>query len=256
MDGLSRRSRLARSRRLLDALATVAFIVTCAVVVWVMLTSRTPPTVAAAATAPNARPSRPAEPPLPDQPVTLEGAAVQGDRTAKVALIVYSDFQCPFCAKFGRDALPDIRTRYVKTGKVLLAFRQFPLTIHPFAQKAAEASECAARQGKFWDMHDLLFEHQQELTEGDLRAYARRVRLDGSVFDECLFGATSAKVRADADGGRQLAVTGTPTFLVGRIQQNGQVKVLQRFSGALPPSQFQAILDRALNTVDAPSAQN
>jgi protein-disulfide isomerase len=161
-----------------------------------------------------------------------------------------------FCAKFGRDALPEIQSRYVKTGKVLLAFRQFPLTIHPFAQKAAEASECAARQGKFWDMHDLLFEHQQQLTEADLRTYARRVRLDGSAFDECLLGATSAKVRADADAGRQLAVSGTPTFFVGRIQENGQVRVLQRFSGALPPSQFDAILERALKTADAPSAQN
>jgi protein-disulfide isomerase len=123
MDPSSRRSRLVRFRPLLDALATLAFIATCAVVIWVMLTSRTRPTVAAAAAAPDARPTRPPEPPLPDRPVTLEGAAVQGDRTAKVALIVYSDFQCPFCAKFGRDALPEIQSRYVKTGKVLLAFR-------------------------------------------------------------------------------------------------------------------------------------
>jgi protein-disulfide isomerase len=105
-------------------------------------------------------------------------------------------------------------------------------------------------------MHDLLFEHQQQLTEADLRNYARRVRLDGSAFDKCLLGATSEKVRADADGGRQLSIAGTPTFLVGRVQENGQVKVLQRFSGALPPSQFEAILERALKTADAPSAQN
>src|SRR5215510_15815847 len=145
-------------RSWLDAVATLAFIVTCAVVTWATLTPRMRPVTGAAAE-PRAVP--PAPVPLPTKAISLNGATLQGDPKAKVALIVYSDFQCPFCARFGKDSLPGIQARYVKTGRVLVAFRQFPLNIHAFARKAAEASLCAGKQGRFWEMHDQLFLHQQ-----------------------------------------------------------------------------------------------
>jgi len=182
---------------------------------------------------------------LPPEPVSLEGAAIRGSRAAKVAIIEHSDFQCPYCGRFAREILPELEKGYVATGKVLLAFREFPLTIHPFAEKAAEAAECAGRQGKFWEMHDRLFVKQQ-LDPPSLEAHAKALHLSPGVFDTCLAGEAADKVRQDTEAGKALLVTGTPTFFVGTIQPDGRVKVLQRVSGALPLAQFGAALDRII----------
>lgn len=84
-----------------------------------------------------------------------------GNKNAKVSIVEFSDFQCPFCQRFFTDALAKIKTEYVNTGKAKLAFRHYPLSFHPNAQKAAEASECANEQGQFWKYHDILFNSQQ-----------------------------------------------------------------------------------------------
>src|SRR5262245_37660949 len=123
-------------RSWLDSIATLSFIVTCGVVTWATLAPSAQPMPTAALAA---RPVEHAQSPVPANPISLDGATLQGNPRAKVALVVYSDFQCPFCAKFGQETLPGIQARYVKPGRVLVAFRQFPLNIHAFARKAAEA---------------------------------------------------------------------------------------------------------------------
>ena len=110
-----------------------------------------------------------AEPRPPKDPLPLEGAAIRGNRSATVAIVEYSDFKCPACGQFATGTLPAIERRYVDTGKVLLAFRQYPMDRRPLAQKAAEAAICAGDQGKFWEMHDQLFAHQGRLEETSLR---------------------------------------------------------------------------------------
>jgi predicted DsbA family dithiol-disulfide isomerase len=151
------------------------------------------------------------------------------------------------CGKFARETLPALEKQYVDTGKVRLAFRQFPLPIHQFAEKAAEAAECAGREGKFWPFHDLLFAQQDSLDVASLQDRAKRVGLESGTFAKCLDGETAAIVQADKSGGEPLGVSGTPTFLVGPILADGTVHVSQRFSGALPLAQFQAALDRFVN---------
>jgi protein-disulfide isomerase len=161
-------------------------------------------------------------------------------------LIEYSDFQCPFCARFARDIMPKLDEKYIKSGKVQLAFRHLPLPMHPFAQKAAEAVECAARQGAFWGMHNRVFQQPEQLEEASLRQNARALMLNEEQFSTCLAGQAGEKVRRDAAGARKLLVTGTPTFFVGTRQADGRVKVVQRVSGAPALEQFEAVLERVL----------
>lgn len=130
--------------------------------------------------------------------MSLDGAATKGDRKAKVALIEYSDFQCPFCGRFARETLPQLDEKYVRPGKVLVAFRHLPLPIHALAQRAAEAAECAGQQNKFWLMHDFLFRDSGQLAESKLTSSAAGLGLNDGQFKACLEGRTAAKARADA----------------------------------------------------------
>ena len=115
--------------------------------------------------------------PLPVGPVALAGAHLEGSNKARVAIIEFSDFQCPACAQFTRDTLPRLRQRYVKSGKVLLAFHPLPLQgIHPRAFRASVAAECAARQGRFWPMHDGLFKHSADLTDPSISQVASAIQ--------------------------------------------------------------------------------
>jgi protein-disulfide isomerase len=159
---------------------------------------------------------------------------------------VYSDFQCPYCAKFARETLPGIEERYVRTGKVLVAFRQFPLPNHQHAHKAAEAAVCAGQQGKFWAFHDALFANQGALDSANLVGHARRVGINPTRFASCIAGETASIVEADRASGETLGVNGTPSFLVGAMLADGRVRIAKRFSGAQPLSEFQTILDRLL----------
>jgi len=188
------------------------------------------------------------EPKLPDAPVPLKGAALRGNKSAPVALIVYSDYQCPYCGRFARESLPTILKKYVEPGQILLAFRNLPLTaIHPFAHKAAEAAECAGAQGKYWSMHDLLFEDQKHLSEPDLQRRADALELDRRRFDECLAGEAITQVKDDEAVAQALGITGTPTFFIGTLKAGDAVAVSRRLAGALPIQDFEKALDRVLD---------
>jgi protein-disulfide isomerase len=195
-----------RWRVLLDVAVQVAFVAAAAALVYaVVLRPAAPQTGQARSNTPVRRP----EPPLPAEPVSLNGAITKGSRDAKVALIEYSDFECPFCGRFARDTLPLLEEEYVRPGRVLVGFRHYPLRIHPRAPKAAEAVECAGEQKKFWEMHDRLFQEPRQLEEASLRAHAREIGLNGQAFDACLDGRMTAKIQADMDEGRRLKVTRT-----------------------------------------------
>jgi protein-disulfide isomerase len=190
------------------------------------------------------------DPPVPVQPVSLEGAQIVGSHTAPVAIVEFSDFQCPFCGRFARDTWPTIQKAYVQSGKVLFAFREFPLeAIHGSALEAAKAAECAGLQGQFWKLHDALFADQAHLGSAVLEADARTAGVDSQKFDQCLSGWAEAKVKADERAGDGLAVSGTPTFFIGRLQPDGAVKVVRRMSGAPPAAAFGAAIDVVLKGV-------
>jgi predicted DsbA family dithiol-disulfide isomerase len=165
------------------------------------------------------------------------GRPALGPRSAPVTLILFSDFQCPYC-KTSSETLKEITKRY--GGKVRLVFRQFPLpSIHRFAQKAAEASLCAADQGRFWEMHDLLFQTQDRLKEDDLKEKANKLGLDKAAFDSCLDSSRRRdRVREDIRAGASAGMEGTPALFI-----NGRF-----LSGSRPFDEIAAIIDEELKT--------
>lgn len=235
-----------RPARILDHAAGICVIVLTATILYGQFVDRRsqPPPVRAGASEVG-RPTR-AEPPLPAEPISLEGAAVKGRREARVAIVEYSDFRCPFCARFALDTLPQIDKTYIATGKVLMAFRHLPLeAIHPFAVGAGASAECAGQQGRFWDMHDRLFQNPRQLDPITLRGHAQALSLNVAAYDGCLAGA-AAKVRADGAGAAAVGVSGTPGFLLGSVEPDGRVKVTRRMSGASSFGVFQAAIDGLL----------
>ncbi|MGZ5311051.1 MAG: DsbA family protein [Solirubrobacterales bacterium] len=142
---------------------------------------------------------------------------VDGPEGAELELVMYGDFQCPYCA----GAFPIVKgVRDRLSGRLLFAFRHFPLRdVHPDAQRAAEVSEAAAAQGAFWPMHDRLYESRGALAEGNLIAHARELGLDADrVAAELASGAHASRVERDVESGLACGVAGTPAFFVnGRL---------------------------------------
>jgi protein-disulfide isomerase len=171
--------------------------------------------------------------PAPRVEVAATGPT-RGPPDAKVTIVEFSDFQCPYCgAAFG--TVEQLMQQYA--GKVKLVFRQFPLPIHPQAEKAAEASLCAADQKKFWEFHDLLFRNQKKLDASDLKTYAASAGLDGPKFAQCLdSGDKKKQVELDLEAGQAAGVNGTPAFFINGVFLNG----------ALPIEEFKKVIDPEL----------
>jgi protein-disulfide isomerase len=175
------------------------------------------------------RPPLPPPPPtrtlaLPSEPLSLAGAPRKGSPTAPIVLLEYADFQCPVCERFSTEVLPSFAREFVETGEVQIAFRHLPLEgIHPLALAAAEAAECAHRQGRFWEMHDLLFERQGQLDATKFHDWASELGVDRVKFLACLDEPAQERVRHDAGEAREMGVKGTPTFLIGTLEPDGRV---------------------------------
>ncbi len=183
--------------------------------------------------------------PPQDGTTVAAGSHILGDANAKVTLIEFADFQCPYCKNFYTDTEWQIIANYVNTGKARFAFRQFPLSsIHQNAEAAAEASECAAKIGGndgFWKYHDMLFTNSHGdgtgLDANSLKQYAANLQLDTAGFNACLDNHQTAEaVSNDVSDGTAAGVGGTPTFFI-----NGKKLV-----GAQPYSAFQAAIDALL----------
>ena len=150
-----------------------------------------------------------------------------GTVEAPVTLVEYGDFECPFCGR----AYPDLKQVLRQVGgKVQFVFRHFPLSEeHPRAQHAAEVAEAAAAQGKFWEMHDLLYQRQAALADEDLVRYARELGLDAErVRRELVAHVHAARVREDFVSGTKSGVSGTPRFFINgrRHEEPGDAKTL------------------------------
>jgi len=240
--------RMMRWKTVLDLAMTLAIIAACATLIWALVTNRGDIAGRPVQAAPEAAGAvRRTPPPVPKEPVSLAGAPVKGSQAARVAIIQYAEFECPYCARFAAETLPLLEREYVDTGRVLLAFRHLPLErIHPSAVIAAAGAECAARQDRFWDLHDRLFTLSPPFTVAAVRAAAEAVALDAPRFSTCLAGDGLARVREDMASARQLGITGTPTFLIGGVEPDGRVRVRYWLSGARPFAQFATILDGLL----------
>ncbi len=138
---------------------------------------------------------------------------VLGPATAPVTLVEYGDYECSYCGQ-AAAIVEEVRRRL--GDELRFVFRNFPLTqVHPHAERAAEAAEAAGSQGKFWEMHDVLYGHQDALADADLVGYAQRLGLDVDRFTADLANGTAAgRVREDFRSGVQSGVNGTPTFFI------------------------------------------
>ncbi|MHA2647389.1 MAG: thioredoxin domain-containing protein [bacterium JZ-2024 1] len=174
-------------------------------------------------------------------------APVKGNPRAGVVIAEFSDFQCPFCAKFFRESLPRIQMDYIDKGLVRMYYLHLPLQhLHPQALPAAIASECAARWGRFWEMHDLIFQNQTMLQQDDLKRYLASVGVDPSRYDECAKdGQIVARIQADMTQAQEIGLTGTPSFIVGVPLPDGRI-VGKRIVGAHPYSRFKSDIERML----------
>lgn len=170
---------------------------------------------------------------------------VLGSDSAPVEIVEYGDYQCPGCANFDIVTLPDVKERLVATGKARFIYRDFPLDqIHPYARLAAHAAACADEQGKYWQVHDLLFQGQPDWSSGNaeriIRGYAQAASLDMARYQECMESARYAgRIQATYEQGVALGVGGTPQFLIGgRIYEGMGYDAMRRLVdslAALPP---------------------
>jgi protein-disulfide isomerase len=195
---------------------------------------------AAAPTAGNAGQATPA--PGAKVNVSVGNFPVQGNKNAKVTLIEFADFRCPFCEQFFTNTEPQIIKDYVDTGKVKFTFRNFAF-LGPASTVAANAAECANDQGKFWDFYSYLYKNQPAETDTSmyntdtLTQAAVSLGMDGNKFSTCLTNnADNDKVNKDMTDGQAAGVSGTPTFFVNGIS----------LVGAQPYSAFQQLIDQEL----------
>jgi protein-disulfide isomerase len=173
-------------------------------------------------------------PPLPRFEVADGGGFAAGPPTAKVTVVEFSDFQCPYCAQ-GRRVVDDLKRLY--PNEIRVVFRDFPLSQHTRARPAAYAAFCAGEQGKFWPYHDKLFDNQQALSESDLTRYAQEVGLTMDQYQSCLASERPAKaVDAHEAAGRALGVQGTPSIFINGI----------KLIGLLPLPVMQSLVDHEI----------
>lgn len=167
------------------------------------------------------------------QPAIGDHDHLQGPKQAPIQLVEYGDYQCSYCG----EAYPEVKATQQALGdKLEFVFRNFPLPdVHPHAQGAALAAEAAALQGKFWEMHDALYEHQNQLDATHLEGFAKQLGLDVERFKRDMHSqAVASKVQADFESGVRSGVNGTPSFFVngqkfdGNWQGQGLTEFLQQ----------------------------
>ncbi|MEW6722682.1 MAG: thioredoxin domain-containing protein [Candidatus Micrarchaeota archaeon] len=216
----------------------------------VMKSPATGPAQPVAPTQPALAPTQPAAPSAPDVASLMDDDMKLGSDSAPIVIIEFSDMQCPFCRKWFIESYSSLKQEYIDTGKAQLVFRDFPLSFHPAAQKAAEAVECAADQGKGWELHDKMYEEQSKQGSGtvqfsvdDMKSWASQIGLDAASFNTCLdSGKYANEVAADYNDGLAAGVQGTPAFIVAKRDGSSAVPI----SGAQPYGTFKSTIDQML----------
>jgi protein-disulfide isomerase len=185
----------------------------------------------------------------PDLPAVTSSGYVLGSPTAPIELVEFGDFECPSCARFAELTEPDLRQQYVNTGKVRVRFIDFPLSMHANTLNASNAAACADEQGKFWELHDLLYSTQDQWNgqatknpDKYIKELARRIPgMDGSKIDECIDSRRNlAKVQSHLKMAVDRGLNSTPSFVIGQTVLN-----LRQNSGDDFKQLFDSLLARA-----------
>jgi protein-disulfide isomerase len=212
-----------RIKGALELLSTVALIIAAAAFTWSVLFRGAPAA---------SSPAQPVEE-VKDTRIGRE-RLTNALGTGPIAILEFSDFECPYCGRHARETLPKIKRELIDTGEARYVSMHYPLEeIHPRAIQAGEAAECAGQQGQFWEMHDRLFGSPDALDPARVLAHATGLALDTEAFQRCLNeDAALPKIRADQSEGKRLAVSGTPAFFIGIVAADGGVEIVRRIRGA------------------------
>jgi protein-disulfide isomerase len=179
--------------------------------------------------------------------LSVRGETFRGDSGARVGLIEYADFECPYCGEYERKTFPQILSDYIQTGKVKYFYRDLPLPGHARAFPAARAARCAGEQGKYWEMHDSLFAKQDALSAPAVLDRAQTLGLDIAKFTECQ---SSEKyvvdIQKSVSDAQKMGIEGTPTFFLGVVEPSGDVTIDKRLQGTAPFDVFKTVIDALL----------
>jgi protein-disulfide isomerase len=191
-------------------------------------------------------PGQPALKPPPT--MSVAGEPFKGEPAARVAIIEYADFQCPFCRRFESQVYPGLRENYIRTGKLKYFHRDMPLAFHQGALPAARAVHCASDQGKYWEMHDSLLGDAASLTPADIDERAGKLGMNVSELDKCISSDRFADIiQRGVSEASAMQVSGTPTFIIGTLDADGKVmSVKTTVVGASPFESFKAAIDPLL----------
>ncbi len=179
----------------------------------------------------------------PDQPqrakLNLDGFQMLGNQSAPLTIVEFTDYQCPFCQRFHTATFPELKKNYIDTGKVRFYSRDLPLdSIHANAMRAAEAGRCAADQGKFWELRNVMGSNPDKLDLEHLVGFATGLNMDAAAFRSCVSsGKYKEAVQSDVVEAMKIGANGTPTFVVGKSTADGvdgEIMV-----GALPYAMFE-----------------
>jgi protein-disulfide isomerase len=169
----------------------------------------------------------------------------RGRTDAPIAIVEFTDYQCPYCRRFQAETWPRIERKYVESGKVRFIVRDLPLEFHSAARPAAEVAHCAAEQGKFWPMHEALLRSSTQLNDTYVTELAGEMGLDVPRLRACAMGNRyEGAIARNAAEAAALGIHGTPTFVIGRTA-GGELDGL-RVAGAVPYEEFAAYLDQLL----------
>jgi protein-disulfide isomerase len=180
--------------------------------------------------------------------IDIAGMPIQGADNTSVVIIEFSDYECPYCARHTTTVYPELRDRFISTGKVQYVFANFPLPNHPNAKPLAAAAICAGKQDVYWKMHDELFKNRPRTTEAVLNL-GRQIGLQMEPFGQCLGddGPQAERIRIDQQIAQEFQISGTPSFILGVIDAQGKVVARDIIVGAHPLPRFEASIAKLLN---------
>lgn len=186
----------------------------------------------------------------PPEPVRVTvgfgGRPLLGDSAARVGIVEFSDFECPYCQRFHAVVHPLLQKNYIDTGKVQMILRDLPMDFHPLARPAAIAANCVGAQGRYWEMVDALFAQQERLGDDFYRELAGKFGLDMKLYHSCLQDASGMEtIEQGMKEAAALGIEGTPTFLIGRVEGDRLVDALT-VVGAQPYPALAQVIDSFL----------
>lgn len=194
--------------------------------------------------------ARQAPQPVREATIDLTGQPFKGSPDARLVMVEFSDYQCPYCFRHVEQTSPQIDREFVDTGKMTRYFFDLPLeSIHKNAFGAALAANCAEKQGRFWEMHDKLFTNHSALEAGKLPGYAAQVGLDVEDFQACLAdSATAQRVRGEMATAARVGAQGTPNFWIGFRdgKDPSKAKLVRNIRGAKAYADFKAVIEGLL----------